>query len=201
MSTPFSSLSFDAIIKGGTNVDAGLFGGVPGMRRYIQRLGADGSDSLFIPEYEALVDDIGMQYFNEVKQAFAAKHGRTGDTAAGIESHFDPFTTAKGASAMKYSITIAGGVGFVINPLPSHMVPWVPAGAPTSGWNGREENFYTPALGVSHEVLWSQGGDESYSPDESWYRDEIPQLEEAGRKALLSVAQQVQMMWSHPTAL
>lgn len=193
---PYSSLDFTTQLWGSPNLAAAS--GYKGIRRYEQRFAEDGSDNMLLPEYEAEVDALGMYYLDSVRRQFAKSHGRSGETAASMESSFTPFTFDTGVAAMEYKVSIAGNVGFVLNPLPFHLIPGSAFLNPQDQHEGRTENFYSPFdyLTKAGAVPWYQGGGESYSPDHTWYQSQLPQLAEMGQATLSRVAAHVAVLWN-----
>lgn len=188
---PMTSAHFDAVLYGSPIFRRG--GG------FEKRYAEDGSDNMLLPVYQERVNSIGMYYLNSVKEAFAAKHGRTGETAKSMHSEFESFSETGVAGAMRYRVVIEGNVGFVINPLPAHFIPVQRVENLQTQRVGRQTNFYSPfdwlSVGDTTGVEWFQGGSESYGDDKSWYEDQLPELAAMGEEALKTTAARVRVLW------
>lgn len=182
-------LDFNYTLWGSPNL-AGLMAGQKG--RYLSRFDLGGRDNFFDPETQIALLEASAPYQGRIADKFTERHGRTGDTVGSERGTMerDPVQTA---GAFTYHIEWRGGVGFVINPLPPHMLG-MPPDKPAGPWEGRTTNFYSPTDRVSGDVEWYQGGEESFSPDTSWF-DEDKQLIEDARAALARVGARAQLMW------
>lgn len=126
-------------------------------------------------------DEVANHYRDKIREIWASKHGRTGETEQSIDKE-----TTFAASTLEQdvgTITIAGNVGFVLEPLPPHVIvgskysPLAgPANMPGVGRTTNMFGLFGPREGVS----WFQGGDDSYSPDPQWYEDAQPYLDAEG---------------------
>lgn len=161
--------------------------------RFEKIMGAFGfnSDSRLSNAYQAKLGELGEYYRLEVGRRFEESHGRTGATANTIAKHYYILD----AEEARYDINITGAVGFVINPLPPHFIDGSPGlqGMPQMSM-GRIRNFYSP-FGPIESVYWYQGGAESYSPDDSWYKDAADALQGIGQVELRKLAAVVQEIW------
>lgn len=153
----------------------------------------------FIEEFEY----IGRKYEAELKKVWASKHGRTGETEDSISGEL----TVGDARTIPttYAIRIAGQVGFVINPLPPHVIlpkapealynPFMDAG------QGRTTNFYSE-FGPVKGVEWVQGASsESYGPDPEWYKDAEPQLRADATYTLATMGNILSVLWGEDNTL
>ena len=200
-STPATSgLFFDAVLYGSPNL--AVEGGYEGIRSFQKRFASDGSDNMMLPEYRAMLSEIGDVYMQEVKTQFAAKHGRSGVTEASIHEEFE--TAVEGnPDAFRYRVAIGGNVSYVIYPIGTHEIE---AGLgklldnPMTGpFEGRMQNYYADfpvddAVKLT-AVEWQQGGAESHSPDRSWYEDAGPKLAADALSGFKLLAARAQMIW------
>lgn len=128
-------------------------------------------------------DELANVYRDKIRETWASKHGRTGET----EQSIDKETTFAASRIEKDvgTITIAGNVGFVLHDLPTHVIPgskYHPlAGPPNTPGVGRTTNMFG-LFGPKVEVTWFQGkqGGDSFSPDPQWYEDAQPYLDAEG---------------------
>ena len=141
-------------------------------------------DSAWSAEYLSILADISETYKEDVMRRWEESHDRTGTTLEtfAVETVvISPFET-------RPKITVGGNVGFVINPLPPHDIGvqgqtlWGPV-----HYTDRYSEF-GPLVGP---VRWYQGGEESHSPDLTWFQDAADALAGLGAAALFRVANKV----------
>lgn len=146
------------------------------------------------------VQGVGRDYENLLGKLFAAKHGRTGETEQSISGELVNESDVAG-----WNVSIAGNIGFVINPLPPHVIELsmqgtgaLSLGNPMTGpFHNRRTNFYSP-FGPRVSVEWFQGsimGGQSYGPDPQWYQEAQPILDAEGLVALNKVGAWVANIW------
>lgn len=156
-------------------------------------------DTMLSYEYATAVAKIGDWYSEEIRRRFAASHGQSGETADSIEPHIVEWTRDQFILAVR----IGGHVGFVVNPLPTHMETAVNAPAlgnfsPTGASVGRVRNFYSE-FGAVWNIEWKQGDKESHSPDTEWYEGENSALYAQASRDLHKLATFVQIAWNDAT--
>jgi hypothetical protein len=141
------------------------------------------------------LDVLAEEYRQRVAEGFARKHGRTGETAQGTETKLA--TRIPGIMAIQAAVRFKGGVGYVVNQLPPHIIAarrapdlFNPRPAPS-----RSVNTYSP-FGPTKVVNWYQGGSESYSPDKTWYTAEDAWLALKGVQLLTRVGPQLRKIYS-----
>lgn len=154
-------------------------------------------------EYATAVGLLGAAYQEAVKDQFQRTHGRSGKTAASVASMWSPNVPAitAGAPAV-YTVKMGGHIGAVINPLPTHTIEvsnkQILSNFKSNPgyWPGREINYYS-LFGPTHKVTWFQGGEESYSPDRTWYTEgPVRDLLVAGSiESLHNLAGKSQTLW------
>lgn len=201
MSTPTTSgLYFDAILYGSPNLASP--GGYTGIRRFEKRFAEDGSDNMLLPEYRAVLSNIGNVYLEEVKAQFAAKHGRSGVTEASFHEVFEPAADGN-PDAFRYRVAIGGNVSYVIYPIPGHEITAglnkILENPMTGPFEGRTQNmFFEFPIDSAYKITdisWFQGGADSHSPDRSWYEDEQETLAMQAMAEFKLFAARVQMIW------
>jgi len=154
---------------------------------------------MYTPAFIETYTAIGKWYEEQVKSEWAKKHGRSGETEESVSGEL---TISPGpGEATVYGVRIAGNVGFVLNPLPPHViVSKVGLAGPTNyPGQGREVNFYDP-FGPVKEINWFQGGGtfapgQSYSPDPTWYESLEPILRTEGLETLSKIGNRVANLW------
>lgn len=185
-------LDFNYTLWGSPNL-AGMMKGAKG--RFLPRIDPFGRDNLFDTlDMDESIVSIGAHYQGRIETKFAERHGRTGETVNSVYDTLEGGAKGGYAGDVTYRIEWHGGVGFVINPLPSHTLRFIPGGAPAGPFEGRTTNFYSPAVGARREFDWYQGGEESYSPDTSWF-DEDSELIADARAALARMGARAQLVW------
>lgn len=191
-----SAIAFDAILYGSPNLT--LATGHKDIMGFQKRFYGD-IDMFLMPQMQKMMRDIGDPYMELIRSRFAQTHGRTGETAGSVHQEFESFTEPGVAGAFRYRVVVGGNVGFVVTPLLSHIIPasrFSPLyNAQDGPFEGRTKNFYLPFGPVVEDILWYQGGPESYSPDTSWYTDEEENLGGWAFEQFRHLAARVTMFW------
>jgi hypothetical protein len=197
-------LYFHTALYGSPNLKKGA----DGTYGYQKRFGPNGEFLGFAAE---LLSATSNSFRQRVAQNFAERHGRTGTTAQSITEKGRWVNRSPGSATVTgadyrfvYTIEIAGNVGYVINPIASHLLPGggnsaiaargTPMGNFMDGpFEGRTTNFYSP-FGPRYAVYWYQGGSESFSPDKSWYMDDQTLITDMAT-GMASLAARAALIW------
>lgn len=147
--------------------------------------------------YQDRVFALGREYQARVAAAFDRKHGRTGRTAKSVSNRFSPgITGGKGDPTLAaiYAVRFEGGIGFVINDLPPHIIR-----TRTKRGLSNQNTATGTALARYGEFPWSfpmryvqwkpRGADRHF------YEDEQPWLEGEGLAAMHTLAATAQNLW------